>query len=276
VLALFAGIVVVVGVGFVVVLVRNDTPTGASSSRRTAVAIAPSGHLGSAPVRPVPYPDTGRMTPPVPTSRRRLTGEETGCRIGQGPTQLPTVTSAVSDRVNRAWERIEKWLSAHTHVVLPPPADPQRIVDMQRQAGAPIPAELVASLLRHDGAPNGFTLPPFYLPISAQEIGKQAAMMCDVLMSLDLPDDVGSWWHGQYVPFAVDNSGESLFFDERAGHNGRLGEHDNEGEVNFDRWPPTLTELLEQTAEGLETGHTVLNSYRAKVTDGALGWEIIR
>ena len=40
--------------------------------------------------------------------------------------------------------------------------------------------------------------------------------------------------------------------------------------------PAYIQALLEQTAEGLETGHTVLNSYRAKVTDGALDWEIIR
>jgi cell wall assembly regulator SMI1 len=194
------------------------------------------------------------------------------------------VTPEVSDRVNRAWDRVEKWLAAHasaTRASLPPGADPQRIAEAQRQIGVPIPPELIASLLRHDGAGAdmraAFTFPPFYRPISVQDIISEAKTLCDVLMSLGDQGSVGSWWHGQYVPFAVDNSGEALFLDQRPGHDGRLGEHDNEGDVDFDRWPPTLAQLLDVTAEGLETGHTILQFCRAHVTpDGTLDWEIVR
>ncbi|MFD1045285.1 glucan synthase, partial [Kibdelosporangium lantanae] len=56
---------------------------------------------------------------------------------------------------------------------------------------------------------------------------------------------------------------------------GRLGEHDNEGTVDFDRWPTSLPGLLELTADALESGKTVLGHVRAKVdTDRVLEWEI--
>lgn len=107
------------------------------------------------------------------------------------------------------------------------------------------------------------------------EIGLEAKTLCEVLASAD-DESVGSWWHGQYVPFAVDGSGEALFVDQRAGKHGKLGEHDNEGDVNFDRWPQTLTDLLEQTATALEMGRRIGHS-RAKVTpEGVLDWEILR
>jgi hypothetical protein len=45
----------------------------------------------------------------------------------------------------------------------------------------------------------------------------------------------------------------------------------------FDRWPASVTELLEKTARSLESGQPYENRYRPKVdAQGALDWEIIR
>jgi cell wall assembly regulator SMI1 len=273
VLLIVSLVFVVVGEIFVVVGSRRG-PVGEESYR---VAIA-TVEAPVATVRPY-YPSTNRTPPPPPTP---LTNEVTGCHIGEGPAHLAAVPPAVTDRVTKAWVRIETWLANRapaTYATLPPPADPQRIAEAQRKVGVPFPAELVASLQRHDGAGKDaraeFELPPFYTPISADEIGREAAMLCDVLTSGGMPGNVISWWHGQYVPFAVDHSGEALFLDQRPGQNGRLGEHDNEGNVNFERWPSTLAELLEVTADGMETGNTILGHYRALVTpEGVLDWDI--
>lgn len=261
ILAVFAAVLVVVG-GIVIVSVANqDSQTGA-----IAVVTAPTTVRRTSSAR-------------ARTSSKPLPVAFTGCHPGSGPDQLAT---APADRVNRAWARIENWLAAHapaTH--LAPAADQPAIVAAQKKVGVAFPAELVASLLRHDGAGQSsgvaFTFPPYYQVSSVDQIAYEAKMMCDVLTGLDEPGSVGSWWHGQYVPFAVDNSGDSLFLDQRPGRAGRLGEHDNEGDVNFDRWPTNLTGLLELTADALETGKTVLGHVRARVNaDKVLDWEIIR
>lgn len=130
----------------------------------------------------------------------RLSSEITGCRPGQCPATLPVVPQAVSDRVNRGWERIERWLAAHapaTFASLQPPATPQQIADTQRQLGVAIPAELVASLRRHDGAGynlrTAFTFPPFYNPISAKDISWEVRSLCEVLTSSGDEGSVEGW-----------------------------------------------------------------------------------
>jgi len=79
---------------------------------------------------------------------------DSGCRLGAGPESLANVPEQVTARVDRAWARIETWLKAHAPVSaasLRPPADDEAIADAQRRVGVRLPAELVASLRRHDG-----------------------------------------------------------------------------------------------------------------------------
>lgn len=153
---------------------------------------------------------------------------------------------------------------------------------MQRQIGVPVPAELIASLLRHNGAGTtmlGFILPPFYIPMSTHSIISDAKMMCDILVSNGHNDSVGSCWHGQVIPVALDGGGGNLLLDQRRGRNGRLGDHDEETYMMFDQWPPTLTDLMEQTATALETGErscrtTVLRSPR-RVSWSGTSFEVL-
>ncbi|MFC3448928.1 SMI1/KNR4 family protein [Amycolatopsis speibonae] len=218
---------------------------------------------------------------PAPTTRPTLT-VDSGCRVGQGPATLDPVPAATTRRVNAAWDRVERWLKAKaptTAATLRPPATIERIAQAQRQSGVAFPAELVASLLRHDGVSgigDSFALPPFHHPASAEGMESQAKVMCDVLTSSGVDDSVGSWWHGRFVPIAVNGGGDGLFLDQRTG-TGRLGEWDHEGSVSFDSWPATLTELLEQTATALETGGTIIGGYRPVVTGNrALDWDFPR
>lgn len=49
----------------------------------------------------------------------------------------------------------------------------------------------------------------------------------------------------------------------------------NEDGTRFERWPASVTELLEKTAQSLETGRPYEDRYRPKVVDGVLDWEIL-
>ncbi|MEU3622955.1 glucan synthase [Amycolatopsis coloradensis] len=263
-----ASIVIVLGLVFAVT-VRSGKPGGghwlAAEQSRWTTPRTPS------------YPTVA----PTPTTRPTLT-VDSGCRPGQGPAALDPVPEATSRRVGAAWDRIERWLKANaptTAASLRPPATTARIAETQRVAGVVLPAELVASLSRHDGVSgigDSFALPPFHHPASAETVASEAKVLCEVLISSGSDDSVGSWWHGRFVPIAVNGGGDGLFLDQRDG-TGRLGEWDHEGSVDFDQWPATLTELLEQTATALETGGTLLGGYRPVVTGNrALDWDFPR
>ncbi|UUV30676.1 SMI1/KNR4 family protein [Amycolatopsis roodepoortensis] len=226
-------------------------------------------------------PRTPSYSTAAPTTRPTLT-VDSGCRLGQGPAALDPVPEATTRRVNAAWDRVERWLEANaptTAASLRPPATLAKIAKAQRETGVVFPAELVAFLLRHDGVSgigDSFALPPFEHLASTETIASQAKVMCEVLISGGWDDSVGSWWHGRFVPVAVDGGGDGLFLDQRTG-TGRLGDWNHEGSVSFDHRPATLTELLERTASALETGGPTDGGYRPVVTGNrALDWEFPR
>jgi cell wall assembly regulator SMI1 len=181
-------------------------------------------------------------------------------------------------RVDAAWQRIETWLAAHAPTsrrALRPPATAARIDQAQRRMSVAFPPDLVASLLRHDGsAARGPSLPPFYTPMPVDEIVSDWAVSCQVLGETEYGFD--RWWDKGFVPFATAGDGGCLVVDQSPGGHGRVGEFYPEEGTSFDRWPGSLTELLEKTARSLETGRPYDGRYRPLVdAEGALDWEII-
>lgn len=205
----------------------------------------------------------------APTSTRPTLTVDSGCRLGSGPLRLASVPAQVSMRVDRAWERIETWLAEHAPVTaasLRQPADDETIMATQREVGVRLPAELVASLRRHDGVSGRdlrteFRFPLGMSPLSTKNIAGEARLMCDVLESLGDDGAVEAWWHGRFVPVATDYGGELLFLD-----GARLGRHYEADDVTFDGG---YAELLEETADALSGG----GEYRPAVVDGVLNWE---
>ncbi|GAA3348973.1 hypothetical protein GCM10020358_69430 [Amorphoplanes nipponensis] len=188
---------------------------------------------------------------------------------------------ATTRRVNAAWQRIEDWLAAHAPAgrrSLAPPAAAQTVDAAQRRMSVAFPADLVASLRRHDGVrprSAGFALPPFYLPMPVADLPAEWLMLCGVLAEVfDAPES--TWWDRAFVPFASSGDGGNLLVDQRPGRRGRVGEFFNEEGVSFDGWPGSVAELLERTADSLETGRPYAGRYRPRVTaDGALDWDIV-
>ncbi|WP_424183968.1 SMI1/KNR4 family protein [Actinokineospora sp. G85] len=177
----------------------------------------------------------------------------------------PEPAAAVRVRVEAAWQRIDEWLRNFAPATARrwnAPATPEEIGVLQRELGVELPDDLVVSLGVHNGARvGGFTLPPAYAPLSAVEITRKARELCAR----------GGDWDGRFVPFASGGGDGVLYLDQRGA--GALGEHSGPGRGG---WPRGLPDLLEQTAELLNSGTGPLAArYRPTVDgDGALGWAV--
>jgi cell wall assembly regulator SMI1 len=272
-LVVFAAAVVFAGGIVVAALARDEPGTTREGAFVNLTGVPLSGSAGGARLSATIGRPTSSTRPPLTV--------DSGCRPGLGTGAVAAVPEAVTRRVDAAWHRIETWLAAHapaSSAALAGPASLAKLGEVQQRIGVTVPPELVASLLRHDGmgTGGGFLLPSIYRPISVADIGTQSESLCGILTA-GQNESVGSWWHGQFVPFAADGAGDVLFLDQRRGHGGELGESDHEGSVDFSRRPATLTDLLEQTATALETGEVTNGYCRAEVTpEGVLQWEFVR
>ncbi|GIF52306.1 hypothetical protein DFJ67_0245 [Asanoa ferruginea] len=86
--------------------------------------------------------------------------------------------------IDGLWGEIEAWLQAHapaTFGALSPPAGDDVLGDLAARLGLALPAELVASLRRHNGADNsrvgpGFSFPGDFHLLDADGIVAQASV----------------------------------------------------------------------------------------------------
>jgi cell wall assembly regulator SMI1 len=204
----------------------------------------------------------------VPAPRRRVSTDV--CPENVGPVTVGRPDRPTTARVDRAWQRIERWLAANapvSHGSLRPPASPASIDAAQRRMSVAFPGDLVASLRRHDGATR-FGLPPFFAPESVDHIYRDWQTNCQVLAGGGT-EWAEPWWHPDFVPFADAGDGGSLVVDQRPGGHGRVGEFYPEDGTGFERWPASIAELLERSKpyEG---------RYKPQVVDGAVDWEVLR
>ncbi|MFG2887010.1 SMI1/KNR4 family protein [Streptomyces sp. NPDC048297] len=182
---------------------------------------------------------------------------------------------------DESWTRIESWLSEHaprTYATLNPPADAESLRAAEEALGLALPPDLVASLLRHDGSgadqytQGRFTLPAEYGLLGLEGITRQWHMLGKLLASYD-SSMVGSWWHTQWVPIAEHVTGDTLFVDQRPGpRQGSVGELLTHDGASVGLWA-SFANLLEQTAEALETGEETAECAAVVYGDGSLGWE---
>ncbi|MFF0449006.1 SMI1/KNR4 family protein [Streptomyces sp. NPDC004609] len=178
--------------------------------------------------------------------------------------------------IPESWDRIESWLRANapaSYASLPAPADPEALRSAQA-AGLDFPEELLASLSRHDGS-GEFILPVFHRLSSARSIADEYQRLCLVEFErhqqeknhhgqspndpVPIPQEGYYYWSPEWLPFAYDESGNSLFISLAADRtNGRVGVHEKDGGGSFDEQPAfaSLTTLLETIADGLITGIT--------------------
>jgi cell wall assembly regulator SMI1 len=88
----------------------------------------------------------------------------------------------------------------------------------------PFPADLVASLHRHDGVARrgpSFTLPFLYHPTPVAQIPAEWQMLCRITTNT-------TWWHANFLPFASSVDKGNLFTDQRPTGQGRVGDFSDE------------------------------------------------
>ncbi|GII65699.1 hypothetical protein Skr01_57840 [Sphaerisporangium krabiense] len=191
-----------------------------------------------------------------------------------------TPDPAVTARVARSWDRIERWLGAHASATLRKlgdPAKPEDLAQWEATRGRRLPDALYASFRRHNGSPGsnlGLQAPPAYDLLDLYSIDSALWRRCQELIlwsdARDADAENGRW-HGSLVPFADSIEGRNLFIDPRTG---RVGQASWLSRVNYGEpmgWP-SYADLLEGLADALERGGPLRGWYPVVTAGCELGW----
>ncbi|MFF9342590.1 MULTISPECIES: SMI1/KNR4 family protein [unclassified Streptomyces] len=165
-----------------------------------------------------------------------------------------------TDLVQASWARIDAWLREHaprTFATLQPPAGDDEIAAAQEELGVTFPPDLVASLLRHNGALEG---PEAFRFSSGDRLLGVSGILGDTgfMRGIDQgPDgeDEGYWLH-DYVKFgSYDVTSDGLLVDCRTGResSGAVGRFFDETGTGFGE-ADSLGAYLAEEAALLERG----------------------
>ncbi|MEU9591502.1 SMI1/KNR4 family protein [Streptomyces sp. NPDC048193] len=180
------------------------------------------------------------------------------------------------DLVQDSWNRIDEWLREHaprTFATLGPPAEHQEIVAAQEELGLTFPPDLVASLLRHNGAAEGaesFRFSTHDRLLDVTGILRDTRFMRAVAEDLD-EEEAEDYWHHGYVKFgSYGVTSDGLVIDCRAEQDsfGAIGRFFDETGTAFGR-ADSLGRYLAQVADQLERGQ----DGGAVTFNGRLFWE---
>ncbi|WP_314247408.1 SMI1/KNR4 family protein [Streptomyces kutzneri] len=182
--------------------------------------------------------------------------------------------------VRSSWDRIDAWLRAYapaSYVILAPPADPDLIEAAQTEMGLRFPADLVDSLLCHDGLLTWGNLLPGEPPQPVALIVDHWRM-CEEIAGddKDLRESSGPsdepWWHVRWIPWAH-SDGDAQVIDMREGpEQGRLGTASHDGTGHFGNGWPSLAAYLAEVADVLDHGGVVDGCVPYLTCDGELWW----
>ncbi|WP_250403752.1 SMI1/KNR4 family protein [Streptomyces cellostaticus] len=180
-----------------------------------------------------------------------------------------------ADLVQASWTRIDAWLREHaprTFATLRPPAGDDEIAAAQEELGVTFPPDLVASLLRHNGAlegPEAFRFSTGDRLLGVSGILGDTGFMRGIDQGLD-GETEGYWLH-DYVKFgSYDVTSDGLLTDCRTGRDffGAIGRFFDETGTSFgeaDSLGEYLAELAGKFERGQDAGVVTLN--------GRLFWE---
>lgn len=181
-----------------------------------------------------------------------------------------------ADLVQDSWSRIDAWLREHaprTFATLRPPAGDEEIAAAQEELGITLPPDLVASLLRHDGAldgPETFRFSTQDRLLGVREILEDTKFMRNVADDLD-DEEAGDYWHHGYAKFgSYGATSDGLVIDCRTGRGsfGAIGRFFDETGTSFgqaDSLGRYLAELAGRLESGRDAGVVTFN--------GRLLWE---
>ncbi|MFD7815697.1 SMI1/KNR4 family protein [Streptomyces sp. NPDC059785] len=146
-----------------------------------------------------------------------------------------------ADLVQESWSRIDAWLREHaprTFATLRPPAKVEEITAAQDGLGITFPPDLIASLLRHDGAldgPEAFRFNTHDRLLGVSGILEDTRFMRAVADDLDEKEAEDYWQHG-YAKFgSYGATSDGLMIDCRTGRDsfGAIGRFFDETGTSF-------------------------------------------
>ncbi|SHG49671.1 SMI1/KNR4 family protein [Streptoalloteichus hindustanus] len=190
--------------------------------------------------------------------------------------------------VTESWARLLGWLGEHaptTYEVIRPGAADADIDALERELEERLPTELREWWRSCDGTEDGVfaeLFPPFYTPYSVTgALDSWRSWRKTWRDRWDEPDcdpeagDAGFSYHPAWVPIAFDGCGDDLVVDLRPGAaRGCVLEWDHElCQVLKPEWP-SLTAMLDEIVESLETGSRVGHCEPSVTWDGRLDWRI--
>lgn len=213
------------------------------------------------------------------------------------PAAIPTLwhDRGMTAPVATSWDRIEQWCRTNGVAnVLRPPASATDVAAAEAEIGHRFPAELVESLLRHDGTftrPMSFLVPPRWilLPLAriiedwkwrTEDLTERQAAEIDDMSDEDDEDwsdveqgekDLFWGWNPAWLPIALDDTGCALVVVLRPGdRHGVVGYLDPQSTPRFDgvNTYSSPATLLQHTADALhgDRPHT------ARVEDQGIFW----
>ncbi|NYV73278.1 SMI1/KNR4 family protein [Streptomyces sp. UH6] len=180
------------------------------------------------------------------------------------------------DLVQDAWNRVDEWLRRHaprTFATLGQPAGREEMAAAQEELGVTFPPDLIASLLRHNGAVDraeAFLFSTHDRPLGVAGILEDTRFMRGVAADLD-EEESESYWHHGYVKFgSYGATSDGLVIDCRPERDsfGAVGRFFDETGTAFghaDSLGAYLAELADQLERGPDAG--------AVTFDGRLFWE---
>ncbi|MFF4012591.1 SMI1/KNR4 family protein [Streptomyces sp. NPDC001717] len=178
--------------------------------------------------------------------------------------------------VQDSWDRIDEWLrenAPRTFATLGPPARREEIAAAEEELGVTFPPDLVASLLRHNGARDGaeaFRFSTHDRLLSLSEIVGDTQWMRDIAEDLD-EEEAEHYWIDAYLKFgSYGVTADGLTIDCRRGQDsyGAIGRFFDETGTDFGRADSLgayLAELGDQLESGRDGGAVTFN--------GRLLWE---
>ncbi|MEU2549805.1 SMI1/KNR4 family protein [Streptomyces roseolus] len=180
--------------------------------------------------------------------------------------------------VDAAWDRIDRWLLTYaprTFATLAPPAPEENIRATERELGVVFPADLRASLLRHDGTrpgPEALRFDTGDRLLGLRELVEATGFLRSIAEDLDEEEDgaEGYWVHGyvQFGSYEVTADGVAIDCDPRRATYGTIGRFFDETGTTFGK-ADSLGAYLTRLADSLEdTAHPA-----RVVFAGRLIWE---
>ncbi|MDJ0362427.1 SMI1/KNR4 family protein [Rhodococcus sp. H29-C3] len=216
----------------------------------------------------------GRIEPSYQPIQTMPSGQE-------GPTKFSTPTGAVTDQ----WDRIALWLSTYLDTAPVISAEQTAIDDAIARTGVSWPEELQALFRSVNGFPHDAWVPllPSHELFDLERViderqvelevwGEFAEDMDEDELSTSMAGDSAGTWLPEFVPFAgVD--GNLLFVDTRPGPlRGCVTEFDKVGADDGGPQWISISALLTDLADALESGRPFAGAWTPSVVDGQLKW----